>query len=211
LDNEGFEYEVILGKIGGNQIKGTICNTKRIAEPKVRITIYQALLKSDRFEFVLQKCTEIGVSAFVPIVCERCVVKKISANKLVRWQKIIKEAAEQSGRSILPVLKNAVSFNDACHSIEGLSLIAGITSESLRLSEVLRLNTPKHDSITLNIFIGPEGGFTEDELESAQRCGIQRITLGPHVLRAETAGIVAATAILYEYGELDRPSPDIKL
>lgn len=211
FDNDGLEHTVILDKVYKNQIKGTICNTRKSIVPNIKITLYQALLKSDHFEFVLQKCTEIGVSAFVPVVCERCIVKQLGSTKLDRWTKIIKEATEQCGRVTLPVLNPTVSFNDACHSTKGLSLIAGVASDSLKLSEVLRLNTPKRNPATVNILIGPEGGFTTNELELAQRRGIYQITLGPRVLRAETAGLVAATAILYEYGELDRPPTSIGL
>jgi 16S rRNA (uracil1498-N3)-methyltransferase len=211
LDNEGLEYTVILDKVEKDQVKGTICHTRQTVEPDIKFTLYQALLKSDHFEFVLQKCTEIGVSVFVPVVCERCVVRKPSANKIQRWEKVIKEATEQSGRGLLPVLKPAALFDDACHSAEGLSLIAGIGSDSLKLSKVLRPNTFQNNPAIVNIFIGPEGGFTAPEEEFARSCGIHKVTLGPRVLRAETAGLVAATAILYEYEELDRPPIDIKL
>jgi 16S rRNA (uracil1498-N3)-methyltransferase len=211
FDNDGLEYTVTLDTVDKNQIKGTICNTRKSIVPDIKITLYQALLKSDHFEFVLQKCTEIGISVFVPVVCERCIARKPSSNKLERWEKIIKEATEQSGRGVLPALKPAALFDDACHSVEGLSLIAGIGSDSLKLSKVLRPNTFQNSPSIVNIFIGPEGGFTTNELEIAQSCGIHKVTLGPRVLRAETAGLVAATAILYECGELDRPPTDIKI
>jgi len=138
-------------------------------------------------------------------MCERCVAGKPRANKIQRWEKVIKEAAEQSGRGILPVLKQTMSFNNACRSLMGLSLIADIGSESVTLKEVLQSSRDRNDNSKINIFIGPEGGFSSGEMETAQRCGIKTITLGPRVLRAETAGLVAATAILYECGELDRP------
>ena len=205
FDNDGLEYTVILDKVEKNQVKGTICNTKQAVESAIKITLYQALLKSDRFEFVLQKCTEIGVSIFVPVVCERCVARKPGANKVERWEKVIREAAEQSGRGILPVLKSTVSFDNACHSSVGLSLIAGVGLNSLPLRELLRSSTHQGDPVKINIFIGPEGGFTANELEIAQSCGVHKVTLGPRILRAETAGLVASTVVLYEYRELDRP------
>ncbi len=211
FDNDGLEYTVTLDKVEKNQVKGTICNTRQATESDIKLTLYQALLKSDRFEFVLQKCTEIGVSVFIPVVCERCIARKPSSNKLERWEKVIREATEQSGRGVMPILKPTLSFEDACHSAEGLSLVACIGSGSLKLSNVLRSNIFQNSPSIVNIFIGPEGGFTVNELEIAQSCGIHKITLGPRVLRAETAGLVAATTILYEYGELDRPPTDIKL
>ena len=211
FDNEGLEYTVILDKVEKEQIKGTICHKRQTAEPDIKITLYQALLKSDRFEFVLQKCTEIGVSVFVPVVCERCIVRKPGANKIQRWEKIIKEATEQSGRGVMPILKPTLSFEDACHSSEGLSLIASLELDSLALREILRSSTHQSNHTIINLFIGPEGGFSAHEEALAQRNGINKIRLGPRVLRAETAGLVAATAMFYEYGELDRPPIDIKL
>jgi len=211
FDNDGLEYMVILDKVEKDQVKGTIFHTRQTAEPDIKITLYQALLKSDHFEFVLQKCTEIGVSVFVPIVCERCITRKPSANKIQRWEKVIKEATEQSGRGVMPVLKPTLSFEEACHSSEGLSLIASLELNSLALREILRPSTHQSNHTIINLLIGPEGGFTANEEEFAQRCGIRKITLGPRVLRAETAGLVATTAILYECGELDRPPTDIKL
>lgn len=205
FDNDGLEYTVTLDTVDKNQIKGTICNTRKSIVPDIKITLYQALLKSDHFEFVLQKCTEIGISVFVPVVCERCIARKPSSNKLERWEKIIKEATEQSGRGVLPALKPAALFDDACHSVEGLSLIAGVGLNSLPLREILRSSTHQGDPVKINIFIGPEGGFTANELEIAQSCGVHKVTLGPRILRAETAGLVACTVVLYEYRELDRP------
>jgi 16S rRNA (uracil1498-N3)-methyltransferase len=211
FDNDGLEYTVILDKVEKNRVKGTVCDSRQTTQSDIKITLYQALLKSDRFEYVLQKCTEIGISVFVPVICERCIVRKPSPNKLDRWTKVIREATEQSGRCLLPVLKPTVSLDNACHSAEGLSLIAGLGLHSLTLREILRSSTYQSNHTIINLFIGPEGDFTTDELALAQRFGIHKITLGPHVLRSETAGLVAATAILYEYGELDRPPIDIKL
>jgi 16S rRNA (uracil1498-N3)-methyltransferase len=205
FDNTGREYTIVLDKVEKDQVKGAICDTRQICEPDIKITLYQALLKSDHFEFVLQKCTEIGVSEFVPMICERCVVRKPGVNKIQRWEKVIKEATEQSGRGTLPVLRPAISFEDACHSTKGFSLIASTGSDSSSLRETMQPKSDKGNTSRINIFIGPEGGFSDGELALAQQLGINEIALGPYVLRAETAGLVAATAILYECGELDRP------
>ncbi|MFA5056166.1 MAG: RsmE family RNA methyltransferase [Dehalococcoidia bacterium] len=203
FNDEGLEYTVVLDSVKKDRIAGTIESTRERVETAVKITLYQALLKSDRFEFVLQKCTEIGVTEFVPIMCCRCVAGKPGANKIQRWEKVIKEATEQSGRSVPPALKSTASFEDAIRSARGLSIIASTGSASLSLREIIR------PTANVNILIGPEGGFTDDELESARRHGVKEATLGPNTLRAETAGLVAATVILYEWGELDRPTLNI--
>ena len=207
LDNSGWEYEVILERIGKEQSTGVICGKNEIAEPNVKITLYQALIKSDKFEFVLQKGTEIGISVFVPVICDRCVAKHPGAKKQERWEKVIIEAAEQCGRGRLPMLRPTLSFHDACRVASGTSILAGIGANSAKLSDVLRndINSPT----ALNLFIGPEGGFTASEEEFARSCGTRKVTLGPRTLRAETAGMVASAAIMYEYGELDKPSTGI--
>lgn len=198
FSDDGSDHEVIIDSVKKDRIAGTIESTRARVETAVKITLYQALLKSDRFEFVLQKCTEIGVTEFVPIMCERCVAGKPGANKIQRWERVIKEATEQSGRSAPPALKSTLSFEDAIRSAHGPSIIASTGSTSLSLREIIRPTS------NINIFIGPEGGFTDEELESARRHGVKEVTLGPNTLRAETAGLVTATVILYECGQLDR-------
>ena len=205
LDNSGWEYEVVLERIGKEQATGVISNKKEIAEPNVKITLYQALIKSDKFEFVLQKGTEIGISVFVPVICERCIARHPGAKKQERWEKVIAEAAEQSGRGKLPILMPTVSFSDSCQSAAGVSILASIGADSAKLSDVLHADK----STAINLFIGPEGGFTADEEELARSCGIRKVTLGSRTLRAETAGLAASAAIMYEYGELDKPSTGI--
>jgi 16S rRNA (uracil1498-N3)-methyltransferase len=204
FNDEGLEYTVVLDSVKKDRIVGTIESTRACVETAVKITLYQALLKSDRFEFVLQKCTEIGVTEFVPIMCERCVAGKPGVNKIQRWEKVIKEATEQSGRSAPPALKSTASFEDASRSARGLSLIASTSHDSISLREIIRHRLDQDDTANINIFIGPEGGFTDEELESARRLGVKEVTLGPNTLRAETAGLVTATVILYECGQLDR-------
>jgi 16S rRNA (uracil1498-N3)-methyltransferase len=206
LDNSGWEYEVVLEQIGKRQTTGVICGKREIAEPDVKIRLYQAIIKSDKFEFVLQKGTEIGISIFVPIICERCVARHPGAKKQERWEKVIIEAAEQCGRGKLPTLQPSASFSEACRAASDTSIIAGIGAEAAKLSDVLRADK----SMAINLFIGPEGGFTTDEEEFAQSRGIRKVTLGPRTLRTETAGLAAAVAILYEHGEMDKPSTGIQ-
>jgi len=204
LDNTGWEYEVELKRVAGGQVEGVVRGKSLAAtEPGIKVTLYQALIKGDRLEFILQKCTEMGVVGFVPMLCERCVqLEGVSERKLGRWRRIIAEAAEQSRRGKLPFLSPVLTFERACQSMVGPSLLAweGETSLGLRpaLSELRATGLS-----SVNLFIGPEGGFSPSEVEFAQGCGITPITLGPRVLRAETASLVAATAILYEYGDLD--------
>lgn len=202
LDNSGWEYEVELRKVTRGQVEGTVLGKSSVTEPCTRIILYQALLKGEKFGFILQKGTELGVAGFVPILCERCVAghpEDVSDRKLDRWRRIIAEAAEQSRRGKLPSLESVLPFEQACQLAMGFSLLAYEGEKALGLRAALQgQNLP-----SVNIFIGPEGGFSPSEVEFARSCGILPITLGSRVLRAETAGLVAATAVFYEYGDLD--------
>ena len=202
LDNSGWEYEVEIEKASGDLVQGRVVS-KAICpgEPAIRIILYQAVLKMDKFELVLQKSVELGVSAFVPFISERCVVRAPSDNRMMRWQAIIREAAEQSGRTVLPVLKAPVTFREACEKADKPAILLWEEEKKNSLHIVLR-SAPYSITQALSVFIGPEGGFPPSEAVFAESCGIPPVSLGRRVLRAETAGIAAISAILYERGEL---------
>ncbi|MBA7593526.1 Ribosomal RNA small subunit methyltransferase E [subsurface metagenome] len=205
LDNSGWQYEVELRSVEREQVEGVVREKSlSLAEPRVKIVLYQALLKGEKFEFVLQKGTELGIASFVPMVSERCLVglEHVIARRLNRWQRIIAEAGEQSGRGKLPALGPVMPFEQACHSAQGFSLLAWEGEKALGLRAALQGQEAK-DIPSVNLFIGPEGGFSPAEGEFARGCGVVPITLGRRVLRAETAGLVATAAILYHYGDLD--------
>ena len=219
LDDTGWEYEVSLERVSRDHVTGVICEKRPSAEPYTKITLYQALLKSSKFEFIIQKCTELGVSRFVPLTCERCIAEHPQGNRVERWQRIIVEAAEQSKRGRIPKLEPALLFEQACRSAMGFSMLAwegvvsdrdnekGIKTSGLRAAlqpEIHRQGIISGEkSLSVNLFIGPEGGFSPLEVEFARGCGILPISLGNRVLRAETAGLVASSIILYEYGDMD--------
>jgi len=126
LDNSGWEYEVELQKMDSARVEGKVVSKSPAAgEPRTKITLYQALLKGSNFEFVLQKCTEIGVAGFVPLICERCVAGDPDSKRLSRWRSIIREAAELSRRGKLPVLHNPTSFTAACKSARNFTYPLG--------------------------------------------------------------------------------------
>ena len=200
LDNSGYEYEVELSWVGKDGGEATVKESRPApGEPNTQVRLYQSILKGDKFELVLQKGTEVGVSAFYPVFSLRSVVTDVRPHKQERWERVLTEAAEQSGRGRLPLLSEPVLFTDACEGVEGLSLIPYEGEGVTGLKEVLRSN--KVDGL-LNLFIGPEGGFEDQEVDFARSQGITPVSLGPRILRAETAGLVAATAALYEVGEL---------
>jgi 16S rRNA (uracil1498-N3)-methyltransferase len=205
LDNSGWEYQVELQKVDSSKVKGrVISKSLAVGEPRTKITLYQALLKGSNFEFVLQKCTEIGVAGFVPIICERCVAGAPDIKRLSRWRSVITEAAEVSRRGKVPVLYNPTSLTEACESASGISLLPWEEEKVKGIGDILRSRGKIRNDPAVSIFVGPEGGFSHHEVEFARSCGIVPVSLGHRILRAETAGLVAATITLYEFGDMDR-------
>ena len=206
LDDTGWEYAVSLSAITPTQTEGRITGRRLgYGEPTIRLALYQAMIRPERFEWALQKCTELGVSRFIPIVTRRTSHGQggISANRMERWRRIIREAAEQSGRSKLPTLDHVQSLQQAVESAPRPSLIAweGDTHRSLKSTlENWRDETAVSDSVS--IFVGPEGGFDSDEVILAREHGVESVGLGKRVLRSETAAVVLVTAIMHELGEL---------
>lgn len=200
LDNSGWEYEVEITWLGKERGEGRIKEKRKAeGEPKVEINLYQALLKGEKFEWVLQKGTEIGIKGFYPIFTHRCIIDDVSPSKFERWQRIIIEAAEQSRRGKLPYLSQPVIFLEVCQKVSGFSLIPWEGEKVLGLKEALK--EIKGDS-PINIFIGPEGGFEDWEIERAKGYGLIPVSLGKRILRSETAGLVVATSILFHFGEM---------
>ena len=185
LDNTGKVYESEVFEISKDMISGSINNTiDRPDAPKHKINLCMALLKKDNFELVLEKATELGVSAITPILTERC-IKKIDAIP-ERWQKIIQEASEQCGRSQMPEISDPIKFKEALQKYSpGLICFAE--------SKNPLANFDINDDI--NLFIGPEGDFTLDEIKAAKQNKIEPVNLGSNILRAETAAIAALSVI----------------
>lgn len=203
LDNNGWEYAVELQNADSARVKGRVVSKSQvITEPDTKIILYQALLKGGNFEFVLQKCTEIGVVGFAPLICERCVAGEPDNKRLSRWRSIITEAAELSRRGKMPVLQSPTSFAEACKSASRISLLPWEGERVRSIGDVLRSCQEIRNDSAISIFVGPEGGFSSHEAEFARSCGIVPVSLGPRILRAETAGLVAAAITLYEFGDL---------
>jgi 16S rRNA (uracil1498-N3)-methyltransferase len=202
LDNTGCEYVVMLSKVVRQEVVGRVINKQKTqAEPKTRITFFQSLLSREKFELVLQKCTEIGVAGFVPVVTQRSIIRRadvVKPRKLSRWRSIITEAAEQSCRGRIPGLENPVYFSDAISGLDNfdLRLIGTIGTKESGLREILQAGDNKPTKVA--VFIGPEGGFSESEIALACENGAKSFSLGKRILRTETAAVVASALILYE-------------
>jgi 16S rRNA (uracil1498-N3)-methyltransferase len=212
LDNSGWEIETELQVVESQEVAGTVaCRRLSLGEPRTKISLYQSVLKSKGFEMVLQKGTELGIVEFVPFISERCIISEIESleKKRPRWESIIQEAAEQSRRGRKPSLRTSTLFPQACdHARQtgGLSLILWEEQGPTALRTLLRTAPPGRERgwppFSINLFVGPEGGFAPNEVDLARRYGLLPATMGPRILRAETAGLVAAAAVLYELGDL---------
>jgi 16S rRNA (uracil1498-N3)-methyltransferase len=213
LDNSGWELETQLVVVDRREVQGKVLHRRLSGgEPRTKISLYQGVLKNKGFEFALQKGTELGMVEFVPVISHRCVVSDLNAveKKRHRWEWIIQEAAEQCRRGRKPTLRPAVLFPQACEEARhagGLSLIPWTEEGMTNLRDLLRSTPPGYAQtwppFAIRLFVGPEGGFSAEEITMARRYGLVPVTLGPRILRAETAGLVAAAAILYELGDMD--------
>ncbi|CAA9552175.1 MAG: 16S rRNA (uracil(1498)-N(3))-methyltransferase [uncultured Thermomicrobiales bacterium] len=207
LDGSGWEYPVELIDLAARQGHGRVEGGRPTeTEPRVAVTLYAAPLKGDHYAYTLQKATEIGAAAFVPTVTARTVVGEVGATKVERWRRIAREAAEQSGRGRLPTVGAPVPFAEACRlaAAAGPALIPWEEAREPSLSATIAAWRAERGQLAqLGLLIGPEGGFTAEEIALAQRCGIVPVTLGRRILRAETAAAVATTLALAALGDLD--------
>jgi len=205
LDNAGNEYEVEMTASSKREVIGRIAQKRRAkGEPGVQITLFQGLLAREKFEWVLQKGTEVGVSRFVPVQTERTLLRarQIDPKKLDRWQRIVTEAAEQSHRGRVPQIEPAITLPQTLSQLGEFdrALIAATSGQAKTLSEALAASDRPVASVA--VLIGPEGGFSDEETAQACESGAVAVSLGPRILRTETAAIVAPALVLFELGEM---------
>ncbi len=194
FDNQANEYRVVIKEINSKKIQcSSLGKTSVNRELDKQIILYQTLVKKDKFEWILQKATEIGVKKIVPLNSENCVVKELNQNKLRRYEKILNEATMQSGGKITPVLDNHLDFEQALNFLnkKDLNLIAHEQEKENKLINILQ----KEQADTINLFIGPEGGFSPLEINLAKKYSLKTFSLGKRILRSETAAIVACGII----------------
>ncbi len=206
LDGRGAEYVTELASIDERRATGRVLEKRAAAgEPRVQLSLYLCALKADKMEWVLQKGTELGVSRFVPVISERTIVRPAAAiaGKFERWRAILREAAEQSGRGILPQLEQPLSWHEAVAAAEGLRLLPWEEAGGAPgLAQAFAAAFDAGDATRVSLLIGPEGGVSADEAQSAAEAGWEQVTLGPRILRAETAALAAAAVVMALAGEM---------
>ena len=202
---EGQLYISEILEIRSNMVKTLILDASEgKSEPPVHIVLFQGIAKGNKMEYIIQKSTEIGVKEIYPVITDRTIVKikdkKKEQNKIKRWNIIAEEAAKQSKRDFLPVVNNIISFSEMIELLSNEKNI--IVPYEMEKSYGLKESLKNIIAGKTNIIIGPEGGFAEDEVEMLKDIKAQVITLGPRILRTETAGLVVASIVLYELGDL---------
>jgi 16S rRNA (uracil1498-N3)-methyltransferase len=213
LDGTGGEYRAKLVTVERRQVIVRVSGREEgRTEPAARVVLCQGMLKAAKFEWVLQKCTELGVAAFVPLHCERAVAaaEVATAAKWQRWGRIVAEAMEQCGGTRLPELAKPRQLLQALAGLPTgeLALIPWEEERTTTLRAALMAAWVAHPNLReVRLFVGPEGGFASEEVLLAQRQGAVPVTLGPRILRAETAAVVAAALTLEALGTLHSGSP----
>ncbi len=202
-DGAGSDYECEISEISADRVVADISEVHaNSAESELYLTLYQGLTKGDKMDYIIQKCVELGVSKIVPVLTKRAVSRPSDGDKkVVRWQKIAAEAAKQCGRGIIPEVGKICTFEEAIGSVaeekESLNLMPYECEQERHLRDALKAYNGK----SVNIFIGPEGGFDDSEVGLARAKGMKTITLGPRIMRTETAPLAVSAAIMYEIGD----------
>lgn len=198
---DGREYRCAVDSFEEDRV---ICRLRFIKEENVelpsKVYLFQALPKADKMEMIIQKAVELGVYKIIPVAAKRCVVKldeKKAASKTARWQGIAEAAAKQSKRAVIPEVSDVLSFSQAVNLASDIDvrLIPYELAEGMaKTRKIIDDLMPNQD---VAIFIGPEGGFEEAEIQAAIENGIIPITLGKRILRTETAGMTVLSWIMY--------------
>ncbi|MDN3513606.1 MAG: 16S rRNA (uracil(1498)-N(3))-methyltransferase [Candidatus Brocadia sp.] len=203
FDGKGFEYLTHVTEISNDSLKVFIEQSKAIdREPGIDITLAFSIPKGKLVTFLIQKCAELGIKTLIPLHCTRSVVdiRNKSAEKIERWNKIAIEASKQCKRNFITTIEKVTPLDDLIKTVcsYDLSLIACTEPHTKTLKSVLCERPSVKKIICL---IGPEGGFTRDEIEMAEKAGCIPISLGRSTLRIETAALAISSILLYAYSD----------
>ena len=207
FDGSGADVRVRIEQVSARAVEARVIGRAPAPpEPHVRINLYQSITKGERFEWLLEKATEIGVARVVPLIAARSVVRtSAEAARRERWSRIVVEASEQCGRGSVPEVDAPQDLERALASAPGILIVpyeeAGDAAPNIHAAFDAQIDA-LFALAAVSVFIGPEGGFEASEVERAEAAGAARVTLGPRILRSETAGLVAATLAMHAIGEL---------
>ncbi|MCQ2506019.1 MAG: 16S rRNA (uracil(1498)-N(3))-methyltransferase [Lachnospiraceae bacterium] len=200
-DALGQDYECEINLFLQNEVRLTIIDRfETTTELPARITLYQGFPKKDKMELIIQKAVELGVTRIVPVMTKRVIVKiedkKKELSKLERFNAISESAAKQSGRGIIPVVEPLMTFEEALKAAKDDEIAMIPYEKADNISDTKEIMSGIGKAKSISVFIGPEGGFEEIEIEKAINEGIKPVTLGKRILRTETAGLAILSYIM---------------
>ncbi len=196
-DDKGNSYSSVITAVTAREVSAELIEKMDFhTESPLRVTLLQGLLKGEKMDLVIQKATELGVKEIVPVITERSQVRE--TRKMARWIKIAEEASRQAGRNLVPIIRQTTEFDE----IGKVPLPEGIIfweQGGAGLDDTLKIF---RDRESISLFAGPEGGFSQAEIEAASEKGFVRATLGGRILRAETAAIAAVAITQFALGDM---------
>ena len=202
-DGTGMQYTCQIEEFPAGEVKLSVLTAEKAAtELTVRLKLYQGLPKKDKMELIIQKAVELGAAEIIPVMTKRCIVKleddKKETKKLERWQAIAESAAKQSGRGIIPTVCRVMNYKEAVMAAasEGMALIPYEMEEGMK--SLKEAAAKAREQQVISVFIGPEGGFEEAEVEFAKENNVMPVSLGKRILRTETAGFTTLAILMYE-------------
>lgn len=198
LINNGTIYDAIITKIEKNNVLYEIIKKEESKSLKdYKVIIACSIIKEQKMDYLLQKATELGVDEIIPIISERTIVKvKQASSKIDRWNRIIKESVEQSHRVSIPIIKDIISLKELSNLEYSIKILCNTNEKSKNIKKVLQ-DSKKRDTII--IVVGPEGGFTDSEINYLENSGFISTSLGENILRAETVPLYVLSVINYEF------------
>ena len=200
-DGKGTDFDGVLEAVTDRRVTVRITASRPSqAEPTLAVTLYQGLPKGDKMDWIVQKAVELGVTAVVPVATRRSVARLEGKadKKQERWQRIAAEAAGQCGRGMLPSVERPLSWSQALSRLSGEPALVFYEGGGRPLRELVTPSTRR-----LSVFVGPEGGFDPEEIDAFRRQGGGVATLGPRILRCETAPLAALTLLMHLSGNME--------
>ena len=204
-DGKGTDYRCAITEIQPDLVQLQVLQScPSLTEPSLFVRLYMALPKGEKFELIVQKAVELGVGEIVPVLTHRCISRpdaKSMQKKLQRYNRIALEAAKQSMRGRVPQVRQLLTFEQAVQEMQQAdNAVLFYERSTASMQQIL-----KKPGKTFAVMIGAEGGFEESEVEYARQQGIASLTLGPRILRCETAPLAALSVLMYATGNFDTP------
>ncbi len=210
FDGKGMTYTAKIEEISRENVRCIVLSSAKVENPGPTIHLGQALLTGRKMDLICQKTTELGISSIQPFVSERCMVRKKSTKQIYRWQRITMEACKQSDQPILPEVFHPIGLSkllsESAHYEKKL-VFYEVGEQTRELNELFNDNSTSPPPSSLFFLIGPEGGFTSQEISQARKANFTPISMGKQILRADTASIAATAILQFLLGNLQYKTP----